>query len=354
MSSSAATSRTSRAVAVLIATVSVASMLAFGMVVAPTASAAGGDWIAFTRDPTGGSASESGDEEVFAMRLDGTGSIQLTANTCADITPDASADGRWLAWVQKCGGVVDILIAPISYVGDQLTIGPATNVTAQLGYGADRWPQFSPDGSQLAFMRRTSGNFDIWRADLAVTDTGEHTISSAVRVVGLGGPEVEDCCVTWSPRGYWLVWASNVNRLQRSFDLYRIPSNATEVSDALSNLDGSLDGTLDVTIAEQLTSGVEYEGTPAYDADRTLLFRCNCPDPDIYRLYPAFGLRVRLTTDLGLDRTPEGYPGGVIYSRRDLLGGDEIYVADATGSNPRNLTNDPGSDVNPTWIPPQA
>src|SRR6185436_7122614 len=101
------------------------------------------------------------------------------------------------AWVQKCEGVVDILIAPISYVDDQLTIGPATNVTSQLGDGADRWPQFSPDGSQLAFMRRTSANFDIWRADLAVTETGEPTISSAVRVVGLGGPEVEDCCATW-------------------------------------------------------------------------------------------------------------------------------------------------------------
>ena len=330
-------------------------MLAFAqMVVPPMASAAGGDWIAFTRDPTGGYAFESGDEEIYAMRLDGTGVTQLTTDACVDITPEASSDGRWLAWVQKCEGVVDILIAPISYVDDQLTIGPATNVTSQLGDGADRWPQFSPDGSQLAFMRRTTANFDIWRADLAVTETGEPTISSAVRVVALGGPEVEDCCVTWSPRGVFLVWASNVNRTQRSFDLYRIPSNATEVSDAVTNVDGSVDGTLDVTIATQITSGLEYEGTPAYDADRTILFRCNCPNPDIYRVYPSAGLRVRLTSDLALERTPEGYPGGIIYSRRDLIGSDEVYVADADGANPRNVTNDPGSDVNPTWIPPQA
>ena len=77
---------------------------------APRVSAAvGGDWIAFTRDPTGGPAFESGDEEIYAIRLDGTGAVRLTVNSCSDITPDASPDGRWLAWVQKCGSIVDII-----------------------------------------------------------------------------------------------------------------------------------------------------------------------------------------------------------------------------------------------------
>jgi Tol biopolymer transport system component len=316
--------------------------------------AVGGDWIAFTRDPTGGTAFESGDEEIFAIRVDGSGAVRLTDNSCIDITPAASPDGRWLAWVQKCGSTVDILIAAIVYdATGQISIGTPTNVTSALGAGADRWPQFSPDGTELAFMRRTSGNFDIWRAGFSVSSQGIPSISSALRVVRLGGSLVEDCCETWSPDGGFLVWASNVNKTQQSFNLYRVRSDAVDVWDAVSNVDGSADGTLDVTIADQITAGPEYEGTPAYDADGSILFRCNCPNPDIYRIDTQTKVRTRLTTYLDLDRTPEGYPGGILYSRHDQIGSDEVYVADHLGLDLRNVTNDPLSDVNPTWIPPQ-
>jgi Tol biopolymer transport system component len=315
--------------------------------------AAGGNWIAFVRDPSGGFAFESGDEEIYAIRLDGTGAVRLTTNSCIDITPAASPDGRWLAWVQKCGSAVDIMMAPITYdAAGQFGIGASTNVTAWLGSGSDRWPQFSPDGTKLAFIRRTSGNFDIWRASFAGTGATP-SISGAVRVVRLGGSQVEDCCVTWSPDGAHLVWASNVNRYQQSFNLYRIASTATEVWDATRNVDGSSDGTLDVTIAEQLTAGREYEGTPQYDADGTVLFRCNCPNGDVYRLNVATKLRTRLTTHLGLDRTPEGYPGGITYSRFDTVGGDEIYIAGPNGEIPTNVTRHAWSDRDPTFVPAQ-
>jgi len=317
------------------------------------ATAVGGNWLAFVRDPTGGSRFESGDEEIYAIRLDGTGAVRLTSNACIDITPAASPNGRWLAWVQKCGNLVDIMMARVSYDGNgQLSIGTPTNVTIGLGFGADRWPQFSPDGTKLAFIRKTNGNFDIWRATFSGGDNGP-TISNAVRVVRLGGTHVEDCCVTWSPDGNHLVWASNVNRFQQSFNLYRIASGAAEVWDATTNVDRSGDGTLDVTVVDQLTSGREYEGTPQYDANGTVLFRCNCPNGDVYRLNVATKARTRLTTHLGLDRTPEGHPGGITYSRFDNAGGDEIYIAGPNGESPTNVTRHPWSDRDPTWIPPQ-
>jgi Tol biopolymer transport system component len=330
--------------------------VAASLFLAVPSAAAATDWIAFTRDPTGGSAYESGDEEIYAMRLDGSGLVRLTANACIDITPAASADGRWLAWVQKCGTAVDLLIAPIVYdTTGQLGIGGVTNLTASLGSGADRWPQFSPDGTRLAFIRKTTGNFDIWMGAFTVSATGVPSLASPYRVVRLGGSTVEDCCVTWSPDGASLVWASNVNQKQQSFNLYRIGSDAREVWDATTNVDRSADGTLDVTVVTQLTFGTAYEGTPAYDADGTVLFRCNCPNPDVTRLDPVTRATTRLTTYLGLDRTPEGYPGGILYSRDDgRSGSDEIYVAAPDGSNPVNVTRFAWSDVNPTWIPPQT
>lgn len=319
------------------------------------ASAAGGDWIAFTRDPTGGPAFESGDEEIYAIRTNGTGAIRLTTNSCIDITPAASPDGQWLAWAQKCGNAVDILMGRIVYdQSGQLALGAVTNVTSYLGNGADRWPQFSPDGTTLAFIRKTSGNFDIWRAAFSVSASGVPSISSAVRVVRLGGTSVEDCCVTWSPDGAFLVWASNVNKNQQSFNLYRVSSSAVDVWDAVTNVDGSTNGTLDVTIVDQITAGAEYEGTPAYDADGTVLFRCNCPNPDIYRIDPVTKVRTRLTMWLDLDRTPEGFPGGILYSRLSQANSDEVYMAAYDGSNPIDVTNHPQSDVNPSWIPPQV
>src|SRR5687768_10643301 len=102
-----------QAIAAVAATALVASMLA--LTLQGEASAAGGNWLAFVRDPTGGFAFESGDEEIYAIRVDGTGVVRLTTNTCIDITPAASPNGRWLAWVQKCGSAVDIMLAPVTY-----------------------------------------------------------------------------------------------------------------------------------------------------------------------------------------------------------------------------------------------
>lgn len=322
---------------------------------ATTSTVAVGDqsWFVFTRDPSGGAGAESGDEEIYASRVDGSEVRRLTTNSCVDITATVSHDGRWLAWVQKCAKDVDILLAPISYdATGRLAVGPPTNVTAALGRSAERWPQFSPDDTELAFIRKTTGNFDIYRATLGGT-ASTPALTGSTRVVRLGGSDVEDCCVTWSPDGSKLVWASNVNKGPQSFNLYQVSSRAAEVWDATSNLDGSRDGTLDVAVVTQLTSGSEYEGTPSYDAEGRVLFRCNCPNPDVYRLDPATGARQRLTTWTGLDRTPEGFPGGILYSRANQTGSDEVYSAAADGSGAKNLTNHAASDLDPTWVWPQ-
>jgi Tol biopolymer transport system component len=310
-------------------------------------------WIVFTRDPTPDPDYEGGDEELWAMRADGSGQVQLTSNTCADLTPDASPDGRWVAWVERCptGGVNLFIAAPLVTNG-VLSFTSVRNITAFFGGGANRWPQFSPDMTQLAFIRKTSGNFDIWRGSMVPDAQGVPQLVNPVRVVRLGSdPMVEDCCVSWSPDGQKLVWASNVNKSTRSFDLYRIDSNAVEVWDARTDLNG--DGVFDPQLAERLTNLPDYEGTPAYDADGTILYRCNCPNPDVYRLDPATGLSTRLTTYLDLDRTPEGYPGGIIYSRKNA-GNDEIYAAGSGGESPIDLTNHPFSDRDPTWLPPST
>ena len=69
----------------------------------------------------------------------------------------------------------------------------------------------------------------------------------------------------------------------------------------------------------------------------------------------------RLTNNPNLDTHPSWSPEGkriAFMSDRDghfnILGGllnYEIYVMDADGGNPQNLTNDPNSDSTPSWSP---
>ena len=53
-------------------------------------------------------------------------------------------------------------------------------------------------------------------------------------------------------------------------------------------------------------------------------------------------------TPLMVDAAPQAQIAFV--SERD--GNSEIYVMDADGDNPQNLTNNPDADVNPAWFDP--
>ena len=56
--------------------------------------------IVFASNRTAGSgvANPTGDAELLAMKPDGTGIAQLTANTTEDSEPTWSADGHWVAY----------------------------------------------------------------------------------------------------------------------------------------------------------------------------------------------------------------------------------------------------------------
>ena len=73
---------------------------------------------------------------------------------------------------------------------------------------------------------------------------------------------------------------------------------------------------------------------------------------DIYAMDADGSNPVRLTNDPGSDLAPSWSPDGsriAFLSVRD--GDEEIYVINADGSNPRRLTNSPGSDQFPAWSP---
>ena len=101
-------------------------------------------------------------------------------------TPAISNDGEQIAF---------------AYAGDIWIVssegGDARMITSHDEY--DERPRFSPDGTQLAFVSKRTGNGDIYVISLENGDIKRLTYNDSVNVL--------DC---WSPDGKWLYFNSSM------------------------------------------------------------------------------------------------------------------------------------------------
>jgi Tol biopolymer transport system component len=133
----------------------------------------------------------TGDDEIFVMNQDGTGVEQLTFNTTPDNQPAFFHDGNWIAYVGYRGGDGEIYMR--TYDGNLPFEFPLTNNTAP-----DRAPAFSPDGTKIAFESFRDGNFEIYvmsTADINPTD------GNGDNLMRLTNNTVVDSSPNWSPDG---------------------------------------------------------------------------------------------------------------------------------------------------------
>jgi TolB protein len=155
------------------------------------------------------------DWEIWAVSPDGATKRNVTRRSAAigeigdraaaDVKPDWSRDGAWLAF-EAYRGVVDsdtynseIWAMPTGRAADaddamQLTSTPK----------ASEWfPAWSPDGTDLAFMRQPDGgSFDIW----VLTLGGDRRVESEVR---LTSNTKHDMVPTWSADGRRIAFSSD-------------------------------------------------------------------------------------------------------------------------------------------------
>jgi Tol biopolymer transport system component len=99
--------------------------------------------------------------------------------------PEWSPDGSQIAFASDSSGNWDIyFILPEGEHVGKMTIDPAD----------DQWPDWSPDGSQIAFQSNRSGTHEIW---VMPADGGAAT---QVTTTGAAQP-------AWSPDGCWFAYS---------------------------------------------------------------------------------------------------------------------------------------------------
>jgi Tol biopolymer transport system component len=162
------------------------------------------------------------------------------------------------------------------------------NLTPGPARGFD--PAWSPDGSQIAFARRGGDVMNIWVMQADGSNPVRLTDHEPVSPITSFEP-------AWSPDGSRIAYAGPAER-------------PAEGSIWVMDADGS--DRVRLTEANQYT----HVNRPAWSPD---------------------GARIAFWAYKGFAEVPElGY---------------EVYVMDADGSNPVNLTNHPGYDVFPAWSP---
>jgi TolB protein len=229
------------------------------------------------------------------MQANGALQTPLTVDSGSDVEPHWSSDGRLIAFSSDRGGEFDIHVMSESGA-DQSALAPFDAEDR-----GPRWPPASaPSINELAIAAGVASELrDVYIVGAAGTRRSQITADGTS----------DDIMPDWSPDGAQLVFASS---REGDYDIYVTPPPEAG--------------------APGLTGASQDGQVTAAD----------------------IGEPIRLTDHPGAEMHPDWSPDGtqiVFEAKRDERNWD-IWVMNADGSAPRNLTaNEPSDDGNPAWSP---
>jgi Tol biopolymer transport system component len=136
--------------------------------------------------------------EIYTMNADGTGLTHLTSNSVKDYAPAWSPDGSMIAFASNRNDPNPATCVALVGCNVDIFVMPATGgtpVQVTFGTGADQFPQFSPDGSLIAYNSDLGGAMAIYTVDLVTLAVTKLTTDS----LQAGQPD-------WSPDGTKIVF----------------------------------------------------------------------------------------------------------------------------------------------------
>jgi TolB protein len=199
-------------------------------------------------------------------------------------------------------------------------------VAYQFSHSAEMDPTLSPDGKEMIYIMVIAGKEQLMRRAID---------GSSVRQLTTDAVDHED--PAWSPDGKKLAFVHRENEEERIY---------------LMNPDGSG--------AEPLTPADVKTIHPNWSADGHAIAYCTEDDEKPPKKNPSqvysIDVATRHVTTLltgGVNTYPVWSPDGKKFAFRRMLGeaNSEVFVANADGSDLRNITNNPAFDGWPAWSP---
>jgi Tol biopolymer transport system component len=233
---------------------------------------------------------------------------------------DWSPDGKWLIYAARAAEDRPFQIMRLSL--ENLTATPCSSPPA--GYVGDLIPEYSPDGSQIAFVRSNAAFMHDLYLMPAAGGQPRRLTRCQRRMAGLD----------WTPDGTQIIFSAAPTG---NFDLWRLA-----VSDAtVARLPTRSASALTPTIAPNGNSLIYVDHSFDYNIWRVKV-------RDDLTLEPS-ALITSTRVDYGAHYTRDGSRLAFISTR---TGNHEIWACDQDGSHPRQLTSFGGTYVmNPRWSP---
>lgn len=267
-------------------------------------------------------------DKLYSILPDGTGETRLSLNG-DDFDPAWSPDGTTIAFARRTGstqarGSRELWLMDADGSNQR-------RLTTATTRHSDRFPAWSADGSKLAFRSNRSGNFEIY----SINADG----SGVERLTDDAG---FDSSPSWAPDGSRITWISDRSGNREVYVMRADGANPRKVSDNTAGV-----------------SGQAFDSDPAWSPDgrRIAFVAGQSGRTDIFAFSVATGETERITDTRADERFPAWSPDGTLLAfstSRDKTPSDrnrEIYVMPSTGGTQARVTNDLAFDTRPTWQP---
>ena len=279
--------------------------------------------------------------EIFVMNADGRRVRRLTKHPQYDAVPAWSPDGQKITFMSfRDLHRIDGAINGEIYVMNPDGTNPI-NLT-QSPERPDGVSSWSPDGKQIAFTSAEIFNGDgVFHWDIWVMDADGGNLRN------LTNHHAQEWSPAWSPDGDQITFSSERDRAWE-FEVW----GNREVY--VMNTDGAN--------LINLTNHPARDSSPAWSPDgRQIAFSSDRDgNKEVYVMNADGTNPINLTNHPARDSSPAWSPDGLRIAFSTNRDGDwekkpndnwEVYVINADGANPINLTNHPAWDSSPAWAP---